>query len=220
MESVLKSLEKLRSKAQPKTTGLSVVNVKEVLGWDKSEVRSTMMKGQLIDPFSERLIQTIFNEKNRLIEDFESFFNSEQPSMKSSEVYEQVVKFQIQIERLALIIQPVLSKVTFNKGDKEYDMGKIQWLDDEGNKFRMSRTYGQRGQIGLLIPLQKYIQELVKVDEEFLLHKIQSDYVFDLAVKVNGEFFGIDFQFSNKENFLDSLARLELWNIYKSTYLE
>lgn len=222
METIEDSLIKLKSVIKPQWGGISIINMKDISDQDILKKRDIMMEGKLEDPFSKEINNEIIKEKERLIAEFESFYNSTQNNIKPSEVYETLIKFKIQMERLYLVINPSVSKVTFmnKEKNKKYDSGKILWLDEQGNKARISRTYGQSSEIGYQATLLKYIQELV--EDEIQYEQLKYNYKnihFDYMVQFGGESYGINFKLSHKDELIDSMARLELWKSYKKIYM-
>jgi hypothetical protein len=104
-------------------------------------------------------------------------------------------------------------------------MVKINWIDDDGDKVRfISKTYGRVGTQGLHFSVPKLIGEFFEKVED-----IQADYkylqenkkqtVADFMARIDGKTWIFEFKSTNKSDFIKSAVRLELWELYKKTYL-
>lgn len=170
-------------------------------------------------------------ERTSLINTFKEFYfkksnytEFDQNGLSPAEIFEIIENYRVKFERLYMIYLPEYSQtITKNSKDEEYDMVKINWINEDGKKARiLSKTYGKKGEAGLKFILPKLISDYMEGTEIPALEiKIMNDNRNlrpDFVVKIKGEIWGIDIKKTKKNDFIKTAVRLELWERYKEIY--
>lgn len=217
MNEIEKTITELEHSTPSGNTGIAMVRIDEVENLDKSAIASKLRDPNENSYFTTELFSMLIDEKTKLINEVRKYLDTPL-HINPKECYLRLMSLKLQMERLQLVINPKVSKVKFTSKGKEYDMGKILWLDDEGQKIRLSRTYGSTAEKGFLVPLLKFIEDNLTT-EDILLEYNFNGYLFDLLIKVDNTPYGIDILSSQRDHFIDNSARIELWGLYKKSYL-
>ena len=125
-----------------------------------------------------------------------------------------------------MVFEPDFSQtITKKPNNDSYDMVKINWIDDEGNKIRkFSKTYGRVGTDGLKFSIPKLIGEFFENVKDIIDNHQYNTVnnkvkIADLMVNIDGKYWIFEYKLAKKDNFINSAVRLELWELYKKTYL-
>ncbi len=170
-------------------------------------------------------------EKMELIKDVSRFYftksNFEEYSrdgLAPKDIWKMIVEKIVRIQRLIMVYEPdyyYSQSPNKQKGEK-YDMVKINWIDDNGGKFRkVTKTYGKLGQKGLEFAMPKLLETYFDNLKEYKFdHKLPSGLILDLVAAIGDRQWAFEFKATNKKNFIDTGVRLELWKWYRETYKE
>jgi hypothetical protein len=217
MNEIEKTIAELEHSAPTGNTGIAMVRIDEVENLDKSAIASKLRDPKENSYFTSELFSMLSDEKTKLINEVRTYLDNP-IHITPKECYLKLMRLKLQMERLQLVINPKVSKVNFTSKGQKYDMGKILWLDDEGQKIRLSRTYGSTAEKGFLAPLLKFIEDNLTTDDIILNYNFHG-FEFDLLIKVDKIPYGIDIKNSQRNHFIDNSARVELWGLYKKSYL-
>jgi hypothetical protein len=182
----------------------------------------------------DRFISEINAERDSLIKKFKDFYfkksnyqEFDEKGLSPAEIFEIIQKYSVRLERLFMIYKPDFSQtITKNSKNEEYDMVKINWIDEENKKIRiLSKTYGKKGEAGLKFIVPKLITEYLEgtevsnTDIQLLKeYKLTKHFVPDFLVKIGDVFWSIDIKKTKKNDFIKTAVRLELWERYKEIY--
>jgi len=175
------------------------------------------------------IYHSIEAEKERLIKDYSSFYFNKitytdysDEGLSPQEIWQMIVERIIRVMRLTLVFAPDYSQSrSANKPQGAmYDMVKINWIDDNGKKFRkVTKTYGKLGQAGLEYAIPKLLETYFDNHTEIQLNvKTPSGMLIDLVANINNQLWAFEFKATNKKNLIETGVRLELWKMYKERY--
>jgi len=94
----------------------------------------------------DRFISEINAERDSLIKKFKDFYfkksnyqEFDEKGLSPAEIFEIIQKYSVRLERLFMIYKPDFSQtITKNSKNEEYDMVKINWIDEENKKIKIS----------------------------------------------------------------------------------
>lgn len=199
----------------------------------RDEIQKTLKPKGSNDNFLNGIYSEIDQERLQLIEEVESFYSSPVNSdffLKNDFTINDIIKktndFAIQLMKLLLVYSPDFYKSFSSKkgSDLKYDMVKINWIDDDGKKFRkFAKNYGKEGREGTEKSFIKILEEYLdntsepQVEKRF---KTVDDLplYFDLYITVNGVDWVFETKRSSKEDFINTAVILETWRLYKNDY--
>jgi hypothetical protein len=174
--------------------------------------------------------QTIDLEKERLLNEYSEFFSSPIVLTKLAKEGYTIEKIQnllfeknLRLKRLKLVYELDYSPTESIKKSSgvKYDMVKIQWIDDQGKRFRkVSKTYGKSGNSGLKYSVPKFFGEYFdNYSNPILEYPINGGRVrADLKATINGQDWVMEFVSTKKDDFIECAVRLEVWKMYKEAY--
>lgn len=174
--------------------------------------------------------QTIDLEKERLLNEYSEFISSTTVLTKLAKEGYTIEKIQnllfekkLRLRRLQLVYDLDFSPTKSLKKTSGviYDMVKIQWIDDQGKRFRkVSKTYGKSGNSGLKYSIPKFFGDYFdNYSNPILEYPIKgSRFIADLKATINGQDWVMEFVSTKKEDFIECAVRLEMWKTYKETY--
>jgi hypothetical protein len=183
-----------------------------------------------LDGFKKKVV----NERDSLVKEALEFytsklqFNDANSAMSPEEVYQLIESKIIRIKRLMMVFEPEFyPSVTKKANGEEYDMVKIFWINDSNKKYiKISKTYGLKGKAGLESSMKKLIRDYIVSDAEYskdefkLLQQSGRQIRTDLLVSIDGKEWIIEFKLINKDEFIKTAMRFELWDYYYQTYLK
>lgn len=182
----------------------------------------------ILDGFKRKVVE----ERDTLIKEALGFYNSKLQfndsvsDMTPEEVYYLIESKIIRIRRLGMVFEPdYYPSITKKANGEEYDMVKINWINDENAKFiKVSKTYGLKGKAGLESSVRKVIRDYFIAEAESLedwrqLQKYALELKADQLVSIGGKKWVVEVKHINKDEFIKAAMRLELWDYYYQTYL-
>ena len=226
-----KSLNKLKNCSFPESRKMIKALPLSVLEELPPKEAANMIR--LNDSSQHDLLHNIYlsieREKERLIKNFAEFFYTKSTyteycneGLSPQEIWQMIVERVVRVMRLTLVYEPdfTQSKSANKPQGTLYDMVKINWIDDQGNKFRkVTKTFGKLGQAGLehAIPklLETYFDNLTDLKTEV---RLPSGMVIDLVANINDQLWAFEFKATDKDNLIETGVQLELWKMYKQTY--
>lgn len=189
---------------------------------------SGKFSANILDGFKKKVV----NERDSLVKEALEFytsklqFNDSNSTMSPEEVYQLIESKIIRIKRLMMVFEPdFYPSVTKKANGEEYDMVKLNWIDDDNVKYiRISKTYGLRGKAGLETSVKKlirgyFVDEASDIDEWEQLQKFARELGADQLVSFDGKKWVIEVKHINKSELIRTAMRLELWDYYYHTYL-
>ncbi len=174
----------------------------------------------------------IDEEKNRLIKEVTSFYYNRsnyleynKDGLSPKEIWDLISNMILRIRRLMLVYNPDFysSIATHQVSGEKYESIKINWLDGSGKKFtKVTRSYGKLGSKGLEYATPKLLESYFgdALTDYKLDVKIQNNAMVDFVAQLDGEKWAFEFKATNKNDFIDTAMRLELWKIYRETYMD
>lgn len=206
----------------------SVIDFREVV-----DIRSKLETSDdwgFLNPVKSQIENEIVN----LTISYEDFM-SNPTNLSPREVGIMINYYKLRLRRLYLVCNPdygttIGRKKQFLKKENreveyEYDMTKIYWFDNKGERVRqINKNFGRRDEIDFIKQFGDYLLNSIDGLEilDFLsMKKILMDkkfnYIPDLCVRVNGEVWFVEFK-NSKEQLIATSIIFEMWDLYKQTY--
>lgn len=168
-------------------------------------------------------VSKIYQEFARLIRSFKEYYTSKsdftEKNLSPHEVHYIVHKSIVRIKRIACVLNPEFSIITFTdkKTNNSYEMIKGYWINDEGRKVRsLSRNVGkvEASMIELTTKLFKLNKEhIITHEPSFNLHFRPDLIIFDGKTE-----WIVETKMLDKGNFVKTYVMFELWKMYKEEY--
>ncbi|WP_284462992.1 hypothetical protein [Chryseobacterium sp.] len=199
----------------------------------RNEIKRILDSKNIDDNFLNKIYGEIEREKIRLIKEVDNFYSSsitDEYFLNKNSTIEDLIKktndFAIQLMKLSLVYNPDFYKSFSSKkgSDSKYDMVKINWIDDDGKKFRkFAKNYGKEGREGTEKSLLKILEEFLDNTGEPIFEKRfktvdELPIVFDLYISINGIDWVFETKRSSKDDFINTAVILESWKLYKNDY--
>jgi len=200
------------------------LGIKEIL----KKYQDGRYSSNILDTFKVK----VENEREALIEDASKFFNTRSTftsinsdGLSPHEITEMVIEKMIRIQRLMLVFEPdYYQSITKKPNGDEYDIVKAHWIDNEGIKFRkVSKTFGLKGKAGLEFSMKKLLRDFFELEsiatenqlsEQLINGAIRADY----TAKVAGKEWIFEFRLTDKNEFIKTGLRFDLWQWYCEAY--
>jgi len=204
----------------------------EIVGLTPSEMIKKYNDGKfslnLLDGFRKKVIA----ERDSLIQEVTTYYTSKldfketRLSMTPEEIVKKVELYKIRVKRLSMVFEPdYYQTITKKSNGDEYDLVKLNWIGDDGLKFiKISKTFGRKGKTGLEFSIRKVLKDFFMIDSHplnkdksyiMLNTLIRNAHLFELDSKV----YLIEYMINDKNDFIRTALRLELWDYYDQTYL-
>lgn len=190
--------------------------------------------------FLKSLRLELEREKNELLSLFDQYYNSTiTETLRPSDIQRLTLHLEVRMRNFLLVMRTRkdrfygrtvgrkkvhLRKENVEK-EYEYDMTKIYWYNENGDKLRMlNKNYGASNEVNFMEMFYDYfINNIQGIQIEGLnmrdeLSKLDFNYIPDLIVKLNGETWTVEFE-NKKDQLIEVAVMFELWNKYKQTYL-
>lgn len=190
-----------------------------------SAYESDKFSANILDGFKKK----VFAERDSLVDEVENFYTSKlefkdaESSMSPEEIIQKIEELKIRVRRLTMVINPdCYQTVTKKSNGDTYDLVKLNWIDDNGDKYiKVSKTFGLEGKKGLEFSMKKVIKDYFKDDESDLIHEqnIANAIKADHVASIDGKKWVFEFKLSDKNEFIKTALRFELWDSYYQTYL-
>lgn len=199
----------------------------------RNEIKKVLNSENIDDNFLGKVYGEIERERVRLIKEVDNFYSSsvnDKFFLNNKITIEDLIKktndFAIRLMKLSLVYSPDFYKSFSSKkgSDSKYDMVKINWIDDDGKKFRkFAKNYGKVGREGTEKSLLKILEEFLdNTGEPMFEKKFKTvdglSLVFDLYISINGVDWVFETNRSSKEDFINTAVILETWKLYKNDY--
>lgn len=199
----------------------------------RSEIKRMLDSITKENNFLDQIYNEIEIERLRLIEEVDNFYSSsvaDKIFLDNKFTIEDLIKktndFAIQLMKLMLVYSPDFYKSFSSKkgSDSKYDMVKINWIDEDGKKFRkFAKNFGKEGKEGTEKSLLKILEEFLDNSGEPIFEKRfktidDLPLIFDLYISINGVDWVFETKRSSKEDFINTAVILETWKLYKNDY--
>ncbi len=226
-------LDKLKNIPIQNGSPVCAIPLDEALNASASEVYIKFIKGEHREQLFNFFTSKIEEERHALIDKISKFYftkstytNFHEDGLSPEEIYKLVEDDKIRVKRLLMIIKPDINKtITTKPNNDTYDLVKINWINEKGEKFHvLSKSYGRQGVEGLHFSVPKLVGEHFETVSSF-----ETDYkyigpnniqrVADLMAEINGTKWIFEIKSSNKYDFMIAAVRFELWELYKKNYL-
>ena len=175
----------------------------------------------------------VYAERDSLIQEVTTYYTSKLDftktgsSMSPKEIVQTVEQHKIRVKRLSMVFEPdYYQTITKKSNGDEYDLVKLNWIGDDGLKFiKISKTFGLKGHLGLEFSMRKVVRDylIIEVEQEtkdvYRLQEIARAHRDNCTVSVDGKIWNFYFLLNNKNDFIKTALRLELWQYYYQNYL-
>jgi hypothetical protein len=147
--------------------------------------------------------------------------------MSPEEIVQKVEQQKIRVKRLSMVFEPdFYQTITRKSNGDEYDLVKLNYIGDDGLKFiKISKTFGLKGNLGLEFSMRKVVRDYLMIEAEqetkdiYRLQEIARAHRDNFTVSVDGKIWNFYFLLNNKNDFIKTALRLELWDYYYKIYL-
>jgi hypothetical protein len=146
--------------------------------------------------------------------------------MSPEEIFQVIEEKKIRVRRLKMVLKPEFYQTVTRKANgDEYDLVKLNWIGDDGDKFiKVSKTFGLKGKLGLEFSMKKVLKDYFMTEAEELTDwKQQQKFAravrADHVASIDGKTWVFEFKLSDKNEFIKTALRFELWDNYYQTYL-
>lgn len=201
----------------------------EIDGLEMKDIIEKFDEGEYSSNILNSFKVKIENERGALIEDASNFFNTRSTytsfsanGLSPKEISDMVIEKMIRIQRLMLVFEPdYYQSLTKKPNGDEYDNVKAHWIDDNGLKFRkVSKTFGLKGKDGLEFSMKKLLREFFELEADHVLEgkKINQSIRADYVATVNGKDWIFEFKLTDKNEFIKTGLRFDLWQWYCEAY--
>jgi hypothetical protein len=148
-------------------------------------------------------------------------------SMSPEEIVQKVEQQKIRVKRLSMVFEPdFYQTITRKSNGDEYDLVKLNWINDDGLKYiKISKTFGLKGKLGLEFSMKKVIRDyLMSVTEQEITNwrdeiRFPSGFIADQVVSIDGKIWVMEYKLNDKNDFIKTALRFELWDYYGQAYL-
>jgi hypothetical protein len=193
-----------------------------------SAYESGKFSANILDGFRKK----VFAERDRLVKEVLNFYTTKldfkdaESSMSPEEIFQVIEEKKIQVKRLTMVLKPdCYQTITKKANGDEYDLVKLNWIGDDGDKFiKVSKTFGLKGKLGLEFSMKKVLKDYFMTEAEELTDwKQQQKFAravrADHVASIDGKTWVFEFKLSDKNEFIKTALRFELWDNYYQTYL-
>lgn len=204
----------------------------EIVGLTPSEMIKKYNDGKfslnLLDGFRKKVIA----ERDSLIQEVTTYYTSKLDFTKTGlskspeEIVQTVEQHKIRVKRLSMVFEPdYYQTITKKSNGDEYDLVKLNWIGDDGLKFiKISKTFGRKGNKGLEFSIRKVLKDFFMIDS-YPLYKDKSYIMLNILFRdahlfeLDSKVYLIEYMINDKNDFIRTALRLELWEYYYQNYL-
>jgi len=205
----------------------------EEKGLTTSEMIQKYNEGKLSSYILDRFRTNVYAERDSLIQEVTSYYTSKLDfaktgsSISPEEIVQKVEQQKIRVKRLSMVFEPdFYQTITRKSNGDEYDLVKLNYIGDDGLKFiKISKTFGLKGNLGLEFSMRKVVRDYLMIEAEqetkdvYRLQEIARAHRDNFTVSVDGKIWNFYFLLNNKNDFIKTALRLELWDYYYKIYL-
>ena len=197
----------------------------------KNEIIQKYKEGKFSSYILDRFRTKVYGERDSLIQEVTNYYTSKLDftetgsSMSPEEIVKKVELYKIRVKRLSMVFEPdYYQTITKKSNGDEYDLVKLNWIGDDGLKFiQISKTFGLKGNLGLEFSMRKVARSYLMIEaEQGVKHRLGGSVHSSrdkVIISVDGKIWNFYFLLNNKNDFIKTALRLELWNYYYKNYL-
>jgi len=186
------------------------------------------LSSYILDGFRKK----VYAERDSLIQEVTTYYTSKLDftktgsSISPEEIVQTVEQHKIRVKRLSMVFEPdYYQTITKKSNGDEYDLVKLNWIGDDGLKFiKISKTFGRKGNKGLEFSIRKVLKDFFMIDS-YPLYKDKSYIMLNILFRnahlfeLDSKVYLIEYMINDKNDFIRTALRLELWEYYHQTYL-
>ncbi|CAM3728632.1 hypothetical protein [Aquirufa aurantiipilula] len=204
----------------------------EIEGLSIKEIMEKYEAGKFSANILDGFRKKIFAERDILVKDVLNFyttklhFKNKESALTPEDIYLLIEAKKTRLKRLIMVIEPdFYPTITKKSNGDEYDLVKLNWIGDDGLKFiKVSKTFGQKGELGLEFSMKKVINDYFTTEaqqstdwklKQSFARSLRADHV----ASVDGKTWVFEFKLTDKKEFIKTALRFELWDMYFQTYL-
>jgi hypothetical protein len=199
----------------------------------KNEMIQKYNEGKFSSYILDRFRTKVYAERDSLIQEVTTYYTSKLDytekgsAMSPKEIVQTVEQHKIRVKRLSMVFEPdYYQTITKKSNGDEYDLVKLNYIGDDGLKFIMiSKTFGLKGNLGLEFSMRKVARSFLMIEAEQGtkdVHRLETSASYkrdNVIVSVDGKIWNFYFLLNDKNDFIKTSLRLELWKYYHQNYL-